>query len=458
MILNLAVSDSSRSALFSFTHGIDTDARLWREEIDVQLAWIQALAALGTISTEESNQVKVALLEAAEKLASDLFPWSIEDEDIHMNLERFVSERCGELGSRIHLGRSRNDLIATTLRLFCSRQAMDTATLIKKLITTLVQQSRDWLDIIAPGLTHMQAGQPVRLGHIMAAHGFALRRDAERLLHVSASSLEECPLGAAAFAGTHLSIDLPGLATSLGFDGPLRNSYDAVGDRDAILDLLNALATLGVHLSRLCQEVVYASSTAVDLLQLPRDFSTGSSIMPNKRNPDVFELVRAKMARVIAAASEGSMIVREVHPSYGTDLHELKRTLLRSLDETRSSIEILIPTVAGLRANPESSQRLLLKGHILGTEIANALVEKRNIPFRDAYRLTAEWITQAESEGKQIHEVAAAHLDMKISFEDAVEARNGAGGTARSQTLHSLEWLGRWATANAAKPDPVVKD
>jgi argininosuccinate lyase len=445
MIINHGVSKDSQARLFAFTHGCDVDRRLCTQELAAQRAWLNALARGHYLAPAEVADLSKALEEARLAMEQGRFEWRVEDEDIHMNLERFLTERCGEAGRKLHLGRSRNDLIATTLRLVTHDLSKSVAGLIVPVVSTIARQASRWMPVLVPGLTHGQAGQPVRLGHIFAAHGHALRRDTEHLLRVAHDALEECPLGAGAFAGTHLSLDLEALARELGFRRPLIHSYDAVGNRDTILWLLSALATLSVHVSRLCLEVIYLCSTAVGILQLPKDYSTGSSMMPNKRNPDVFELVRARMARVMAASFEGQSIVREVLPSYGTDLHELKRTLFRATDECLACLDILEPSLAGLRPDPLAATGLLAKGHLLATDIANHLALK--MPFRQAYQMTADWVAEADTANVPIHVIAHRKTNHGFDALQSVESRSQHGGTALSSASASVEELQEWASS-----------
>jgi argininosuccinate lyase len=426
--------------LYAFTHGIDTDQPLAAAEVAVQRAWAVGLKDAGFLTAKEAKDADRILKEALKAMQDGSFVWKIEDEDIHMNLERFVTERAAGLGKKLHTGRSRNDLIATTLRLFVRDQMAEIDGLLANLTRAIADKADDTLPVIIPGMTHLQSGQPVRFGHALAAHGHAFKRDSRRLNAAASGAMEVMPLGAAALAGTHIDIDLKAVAKLLGFAAAPRNSYDSVGDRDFMLEAMNALALMGVHLSRYAEEVMYWASSAVGVLILPPDWSTGSSIMPNKRNPDVPELVRAKAARLIAAATEGQMLVRAVVPSYGSDLHELKRTLMRATSEAISCLTVLIPFTAGLTIRQDAADRILNSGHILATEIANHLAAI-GVPFRDAYKQVAALCAAADKKGVQVHALDAATIApiapkltpafMKtLSFTATVEARKNSGGTS----------------------------
>ncbi len=402
--LDSAINSSDEDLLYPFTQGIDVDRFLYDSEIRVQKAWAEALHDIDIFSKEELSKVLACLDEIHQLMENDQFPWSVADEDIHMNIESYMTDKIGDLGKKIHMGRSRNDLIAATLRLHCEKLNESIYQELERVEKAISEKASMWKSITIPGMTHLQAGMPVAFSKVFLAHAEAFKRDQLRIINAKHASLSYCPLGAAAFAGTHLPIDLKKLASKLGFQKELENSYDAVGDRDFILETLNAFAQTAVHLSRFCEETIYFSSTQVNLLELPKSLSTGSSIMPNKRNPDVLELIRAKMARVIAASNEGMHLVRVVVPSYGTDLHELKRTILTSFNSLRDSLNILSPFINGLNANTNVANAMLSQGHIFATDITNLLAGE-GMSFREAYKKTADWVEKAKKENKQVHEV-----------------------------------------------------
>lgn len=438
--LGTDVNTSSNLELFHFTQGLDVDHRLYKQEIAVQKAWARALVGCSVLTKEETTQLENTLDKAQTLIEAEDFHWQVEDEDIHMNLERFLTSELGELGKKIHIGRSRNDLIATTLRLFVQAELKQMEQFTEQLISAIYEQSSKWMENIIPGMTHLQFGQPIRFGHTFAAHGFALKRDLLRLKAAQEQCLLYMPLGAAAFAGTHLQMDLTNLAKDLNFQRPLDNSYDAVSDRDYILESLNTYAIMAMHISRFCEDVMYWSSSAVQVLKLPYDWSTGSSIMPNKRNPDVPELSRGKMARVISAANEGLILTRSVTPSYGSDLHELKRTFLTANDELRRCLIILKPFTLGLEVHSKNVEQLLKKGHILATDIANELTKEK--PFRQAYQDVAKAVAQANQEDLQVEEIYKQRGEFsQLNPTSSVEARRNIGGTSLNSAKQSLEAL-----------------
>jgi argininosuccinate lyase len=447
-ILTTAQNAGGKRTLYEFTQGIDVDSRLGHQEIRVQKSWARALAQIGVLSNPELEQLIGALDAADAEMAQGTFEWRVEDEDVHMNLERFLVDRVGDLGKRIHLGRSRNDLIATSLRLYV-HDTLDLAVSdLRGLGHALVRQGRQQAGVIVPGMTHLQAGQPVRFGHVLASHGWAIARDIDRLQAAATRALERLPLGSAALAGTTLEIDLPEIAAELGFAAPPINSYDSVGDRDFVLEALSALAICGVHLSRLSEDLIIWSSTPYGLIKLPPAWSTGSSIMPNKRNPDVPELTRARSAHMIGASVDGLALVKGLPTSYASDLHELKGVYMRSIDDLSACLSVLPSFIAEMTVNEAAAARLLSHGHLLATDIANHLSE-RGVAFREAYGQVAELVREADEASVSIEKLPPltmiriapklnpAFLE-KLSFEGAVEARAGAGGTSLATALAGI--------------------
>ncbi len=439
-VLQTAKNPGVEKKLFEFTHGIDVDVFLARQEIRVQKAWVNALSRLQVkppiLTQDESEQVCSALDEAFHQMETGLFHWRMEDEDIHMNVERFLVEKLGEVGKRVHLGRSRNDLIATTLRLFVNDSIEELKKAGSQLILALVQKSEEWIDHLIPGMTHLQHGQPIRVSHVLLAQGWALSRDRTRLNVVQKQAMSVMPLGSAALAGTTLPLDLSDLACELGFESPPLNSYDSVGDRDFLLDALYGLSVLGVHLSRLSEDLVYWASTPVSLIRLPRDWSTGSSIMPNKRNPDVPELIRGKSAHLISSVGNALTLMKGLPSGYNSDLHELKSVLIRSFTEAKKCLDVLEKFILKMEFNVTQAQLLMKKGHLLATELANQLTQK-GMPFRDAYQKTAAWIELADSKAVSIEDLVEWVDPFKLSFEGAVESRKASGGTSRQNVIQA---------------------
>ncbi|HEY1096040.1 MAG TPA: argininosuccinate lyase [Alphaproteobacteria bacterium] len=444
-VLTTAQNQLQSDILFSFTHGVDLDARLYAQEIRVQRGWIQGLQAIGLFSADDVAQVDKALVQLQQEMDNGTFSWSIRDEDVHMHVEKYVTAQCGDLGKKMHVGRSRNDLIATTLRLFVA-DACDAATgQIRALIKSLLHQASQHVQTYMPGLTHLQHGQPIAVAHVMLAYAEAFGRDLQNLQHAKSMALATMPLGAAALAGTPLKIDLQQLARELGFAAANRNSYDAVGDRDFMLQALNAFSNSGVHLARLSEDVIYWSASAVGIATLPPAWSTGSSIMPNKRNPDVPELTRGRVAHMIGAQTSGHTLMRTVPTSYGSDLHELKRDLIGSLDQFMACLSVWPFFMHELTFQPQRCAELLDKGHILATEIADALVG-HGLAFRDAYKIVAQLVVIADQHACQVHQLNIDDVNHVLAqggfpplaaydftVVEAIARRANVGGTAKHE-------------------------
>lgn len=438
-------------SVFDFTQGIEVDRLLGRQEIAVQKAWAQALVGAEILSKTEASSIDHCLTEALAQIEEGTFPWSVTDEDIHMNLESFLTERLGELGKRLHLGRSRNDLIATTLRLYVRDELLAIDSALCKFGLAIADRAEKDIHCILPGMTHLQSGQPIRHGHILAAHGWAFARDRERLSSAVQSAMAEMPLGAAALAGTTIAVDLAKLSSALGFTSPNWNSYSAVGDRDFIVEALDALASIALHASRLAEDCILWSSTAFSIISLPKEWSTGSSIMPNKRNPDIAELVRGKSAHIIAAATNAHTLLKGTPSSYVSDLHELKSVLQKSIHETKLILTFFPELILRIEPNEERMRELLGQGHILATEIANHLTSN-GVPFRDAYAQTAGLVALANEKNLEVEKLSEADcaqiapkLDayflQKLNAEFAVEQRKLQGGTSLESTRAGIAEL-----------------
>lgn len=450
-VLSTQRQPTKSDLLARFTNGVIPDAMLYQQEIRVQLAWARGLSQIGLLTQAESAQIESALLQAHEDIKTQRFEWRIVDEDIHMNLERFVNDHTQGLGKKMHAGRSRNDLIATTLKLHVADTAQEISTQLKDFIHALVKFAQDNIDVIVPGMTHLQNGQPIRLSQAILGHSWALKRDLEKFQQVKTNALKVMPLGSAALAGTTLPIDLVKIAQDLGFQSAPVNSYDSVGDRDSLIEMLQATSFLGAHLSRLCEDIIYWASAPVGLLKLSPNWSTGSSIMPNKRNPDVAELARGKSALWMGDASGVLTLLKGLGTCYGSDLHEAKIPYLRVSADVALTLEVLAPFVSELKVDSQKAASLLNHGHILATEVADALTQK-GLAFRDAYALVAAMVEAADLEQVQIHQLSGSSLKkitslievqdlQRLSFEKTVEDRKYSGGTARAQVQAQINTL-----------------
>jgi argininosuccinate lyase len=430
-----------------FSRSLHFDRRLWPQDIQCTRAHAAALERAGILSTEEKELVYEALASAAASLADGTFQFDEADEDIHSALERFLTAELGEAGEKIHAGRSRNDLVVTDLRIWLKSAILDVAAGVHRLQQALADQSKAHENVLAPGYTHLQRAQPVLLPHLLLAHCFAFARDFERLMEAYRQADMSC-LGAAAFAGTSLPLDPALTAVDLGFSKVFENAADAVSARDFALAFLSAAAILGVNLSRLGEEVVIWTSTEFGFASLDDAYATGSSIMPQKRNPDVAELARAKSARLTSDLVHLLGACKGLPLAYNRDLQEDKEPVFDAADS-------LIGTLAALAGAMETMTfdygRLdeAARGQTVGaTDLAEALV-LHGIPFRQAHEAVGKLVARAEALGGDLTDVsedtlAAFHpsltagmlqvLDPRIS----VNARSSHGGTAPPRIAEQL--------------------
>lgn len=427
------MNQKQTEAFYTLTSGIDIDRFLYKEEITIQKAWVACLPDTGALTSSEAKSVMQILDRLECEIEEGLFEWQAQDEDIHMTIERVLTEHLGEIGKRIHIGRSRNDLIATTLKVYLANRCHEISVVLSRMASTVLDLSHRDIDIIVPAYTHSQAAQPVRMAHLWNFHALNFTKDTHRLRSCRQSVLEVMPLGSGAIAGTHLSIDLRKVATKLGFKSPPMNSIHAVSDRDGIIEIAQALALLGVHLIRLCEDIIFWSSTPMGLLELPLDWASGSSMMPNKRNPDFFEIARAKGKRLVSLSNEILLLNSGLPSGYASDFHEQKRVLVSALNDVQVMLPILADALPGLRIRSERASVLLQTGHLLATDVANQLVSPGR-PFRDAYNQVADWILEADKRGTQVG-------TSLISFSTAVESRNNSGGTARRRVEDTIGWM-----------------
>lgn len=450
-VLTTKYQPTKSELLASFTNGVKPDQQLYVQEILVQKAWATGLSQIGILDSKELTLILDALSQAQTLMENGQFDWREEDEDIHMNLERFVSDMTQGLGKKMHAGRSRNDLIATTLKLHVATSATEVAALLNTLIDSMVTLAEKNLDVIVPGMTHLQNGQPIRWSHAILGHAWAFKRDLKKFQTVKENALSVMPIGSAALAGTTLPIDLEQIAKTLGFDSPSYNSYDSVGERDSVIDFLQATAHFGVHLSRLAEDIIYWSSAPVGLVELSPNWSTGSSIMPNKRNPDIAELARAKASLWMGDASGVLTLVKGLATSYASDLHESKIPYVRVTNDVKLTMNIFSHFVSELTVNKTRAKSLLNQGHILATELANHLTDQ-GLPFREAYGVVAGLVELAESKKIQVHELALKDIQTlttgigqdflnQLTFEATVEKRNFAGGTSLNQLKKQIQLI-----------------
>ncbi len=400
------------------------------------------LAAVGIISKRDLTAIERGLARIRREIDNGTFNWSLDAEDVHLNIERRLTALIGEPGKRLHTARSRNDQVATDLRLWLREEidAIDAA--LAALLRALIAQAERYAALVMPGLTHLQVAQPVTFGHHLLAYVAMFERDRSRLTECRAR-VNQLPLGAAALAGTSFPIDRARVAKELGFEGTAENSIDAVSDRDFAIEFCAAAALAMVHLSRLSEEIVLWSSPRFGFVRLPDRYTTGSSIMPQKKNPDVAELVRGKSARVIGSLMALLALMKSQPLAYNRDNQEDKAPLFDAVDTLKDSLGVFAGMVAGLAPVPRAMRAALAEGHATATDLADYLV-RHGVPFRDAHEAVARAVREAERRGTDLARLPLATLkrfspkigaDVKrvLTPEGSVAARDHVGGTAPSQ-------------------------
>lgn len=431
--LTTALNEKQEKGFHEITHGIDVDVVLYKEEIAVQKAWVNGLEKANMISTVDKNNINSALGCIEQEIENKTFRWILEDEDIHMNIERVITEKFGDLGKKMHLGRSRNDLVATTLKLYLANSSQSLASEIKEIALVILNLAKRDIRIILPGYTHSQAAQPIRMSQIWNFHVINFNSDMERFSNCKNNLLRWMPLGSAAISGTHIPIDLKEVSQSLGFRSPPLNSIHGVSDRDGVIETAQAISISALHIARFCEDIIFMSSSAMKVVQLSPEWSSGSSIMPNKRNPDFFEILRAKAKKLMALGNEVLFMNAGIATGYSSDFHEQKRVIVEAIVNLQQMLPTIRKAFASVTIDPIRSKELLSAGHILATDVANNLVTE-GMTFRDAYRAVATKIVEANQKMVQIGTDS-------ISFETAVANRNNFGGTSENRILESISVL-----------------
>jgi argininosuccinate lyase len=440
-------TESTDAFVEAFTASIDFDQRLYRYDIAGSIAHASMLAHAGIISAEECSTIVAGLEGIQADIERGDFAWSVELEDIHMNIEARLIERIGETGKKLHTGRSRNDQVATDLRLYL-RDAIDgLCVALTRLQTALVDIAAREVNSIMPGFTHLQVAMPVSFGHHMLAWEAMLERDHERLLDCR-KRVNIMPLGAAALAGTSFPIDRAYTARLLGFDSPAANSLDAVSDRDFVIEFCAAAALIMMHLSRFSEELILWSSAQFDFIELPDRFCTGSSIMPQKKNPDVPELVRGKCGRVTGHLLGLLMLMKSQPLAYNKDNQEDKEPLFDTVDTLRGSLRVFGDMMPAIDIRHANMRAAAMQGFSTATDLADYLVRK-GIAFRDAHEIVGRAVRHGVETGKDLSAMSlqelqtfSAHISDDVfavlTLEGSLAARDHLGGTAPAQIQSAI--------------------
>ncbi|MDP3774826.1 MAG: argininosuccinate lyase [Gemmatimonadales bacterium] len=440
--------------LDKMNRSLPVDRRLWREDIETNRAWVHALEGVGVLTADERARLLEGLDAVEARLAGGVAEGA-EDEDIHSLIERLLGEVIGPLAGKLHTGRSRNDQCATDLRLWTIRALGRLDGALASLARALIAQAGAGLDVLMPSYTHTQRAQPVRYAHWALAHVWALHRDRGRVADARGRA-SVLPLGSGAIAGSGFAVDRDDLAQRLGFRAVSRNSIDAVGDRDFAIEAAFVATLVGTHLSRLAEDLVLFSSAEFGFAVLAESFTTGSSLMPQKRNPDSLELVRGRSAQLLGRLVAMMATMKAMPSGYQKDMQENNAALFDTLDGAGAAVELMEGVVAGLTVVPERMAAALDAG-TLATDLADLLVQSGR-PFREAHGLVGALVRKAEELGAPIDRMPAAEaagIDPELpallarlgGAEAAVERRRVAGGTSRAAVLAQLD-----AATSAFKP------
>ena len=428
--------------LLAYTVSLPFDRLLYRDDIVGSRAHVRGLARAGILTDAERDAVLAALDTTQAELDDESFVFAPSDEDIHTAVERRVTELAGSAGAKLHTGRSRNDQIATDLRLFTKSALLDIARRVLRLQRVLLTRAEEAGDEYLPGYTHLQRAQPVLLAHHLMAHGWALSRDVDRLLDARRRG-DVSPLGAGALAGSSLPLDPDAVAADLGFAARFENSLDVTSDRDFVAEALFVLALLGVHLSRIGEEIVLWSTDEFGFIRLDDAYSTGSSMLPQKKNPDIAELARGKAGRLIGNLTGLLATLKGLPLAYNRDLQEDKEPLFDTVDTLAATLRILAEMVAGIQVKPAAMEAAARRGYATATDLADYLV-KKGLPFRDAHEVVAHAVKLGLQRGLDLAELPLTELQSLhplitddapsvLTLRGSLEARNVRGGTAPTQ-------------------------
>ena len=440
-------TESTDGFVEEFTASIGFDHRLYRHDIAGSQAHARMLAHVGILSVDEADQIIAGLTAIQDEIERGVFSWSIALEDIHMNIEARLIERIGETGKKLHTGRSRNDQVATDLRLYLRDEIDALAAQLGRLQAVLVDLAEREADTIMPGFTHLQVAMPVSFGHHLLAWEEMLERDHQRLLDCR-KRVNIMPLGAAALAGTSFPIDRAFTAQLLGFDAPAGNSLDAVSDRDFVIEFCATAALCMTHLSRFSEELVLWSSAQFRFIELPDRFCTGSSIMPQKKNPDVPELVRGKSGRVTGHLVSLLTLMKGQPLAYNKDNQEDKEPLFDTVDTLAGSLRVYTDMMPAIEVKRDNMAAAARQGFSTATDLADYLVRK-GIAFRDAHEIVGRAVRYGIDSGKDLGEMELAELQQfsaavegdvfgVLTLEGSMAARQHSGGTAPQQVRSAV--------------------
>ena len=433
-----------------FNSSIQFDCRLYREDIQGSLAHAAMLADCGIISREDEAAIRAGLEGILADIEAGKVEFTADNEDIHMNVEALLTERIGAAGKRLHTARSRNDQVAVDLRLYLRREIGEIVDQILDLQEAILAKAKEHQNTVMPGYTHLQRAQPISFAQHLLAYGAMLRRDVGRLLDCRAR-MNECPLGSGALAGTTYPIDRWETAKALGFTAPMGNSLDGVSDRDYAIELLSALSVLMMHLSRFSEEIILWCSWEFKFIELDDAYSTGSSIMPQKKNPDVAELVRGKTGRVYGSLMSLLTTMKCLPLAYNKDMQEDKEPVFDAVDTVKLCLPVFTGMIATMKVLPENMRRAASAGFINATDCADYLT-KKGLPFRDAYTAVGNLVYYCTERGKGLEDLSLEELRQisplfdgdvyeALGLEACMGQRKSWGGPAPEETARQIQSL-----------------
>ena len=454
---NQILKNTNAQILDEFNASIMFDKELYAQDIRGSIAHSQMLAEQGILTLEEQKAIEIGLLQVKNEIESGEFKFSLAYEDIHMAVETRLTEIIGEPGKRLHTARSRNDQVATDFRLYVQDKSQSIKTQLKELIETFLEVSSKHTETLIPGMTRLQHAQPLNFGYHLLAYANMFKRDFERF----ESSYERnnyCPLGSAALAGTPHNINRESTSQKLGFIAPTSHAMDTVSDRDFALEILFNISTAMMHISRIAEELILWSSYEFQFVRMSDEYATTSSIMPQKKNPDVPELLRGKTGRVYGNLISLLTVMKGLPLAYNKDTQEDKEGVFDSVKTMEISISILNEVIKTMIVNVDKMQNACKIGHLSATDFADYLVTKQNMPFRTAYYLTKDVVTKANSLNKDISElnideIRSSNEELKdineeilmfLDLRNSMNARVSLGGTATSQTVSQIEAFKEW--------------
>ena len=448
-------SKQAAKILDEFNASLPFDKELYIEDIEGSIVHSAMLAKQEIISEEEAKKIKEGLLEIKKEIEEGKFKWDIRDEDIHMAIEKRLIELIGNIGKKLHTARSRNDQVAVDFRRWVLKRNLEFAKKIKELIEVFVNIAKENINTLLPGMTHLQHAQPISFGYHMLAYASMFKRDFERFME-SFDRNNINPLGCAALAGTPHNINRFETTKALGFKTPSINCLDTVSDRDFALEILFNISMLMMHASRIAEEMIIWSTSEFGFITLSDEYSTGSSIMPQKKNPDVPELIRGKTGRAYGNLMALLTVMKGLPLAYNKDTQEDKEGVFDSVKNALISIEILKETLKTMKINKENMLKAAKKGHLTATDLADYLV-KKGIPFREAHHITGKAVALAENKGVDLSEISLDELksiderignDLDLSLENSMNSRKSYGGTAPERVKEQIEYFEKFLKEN----------